>query len=163
MTRDTWTLDLGASASRTGGANTSGIHLREYNLLGTGTSRSVGRSNGVDRSGGEFGFFNDRAFGTAAAVSDNHASNSDGRRDAFGAQLPFRALDTRRAAGLVSDVLHVDLAFPLDAPADIRKVQFLVKTKTSFRGQTRTPQPIDLCATWEERSMAVRGQAGRAP
>lgn len=99
MTRDTWTLDLGASAGRAGGANTSGIHLREYNLLGTGTTLSVGRSNGVDRSGSEFEFFNDRAFGTAAALSYGHASNSDGRRDALAARLPFRALDSRWAAG----------------------------------------------------------------
>jgi len=100
MTRDTWTLDLGASAGRAGGANTSGIHLREYNLLGTGTSLSVGRSNGVDRSGSEFEFFNDRAFGTAAALRYGHASNSDGRSDVISAQLPFRSLDTRWAAGL---------------------------------------------------------------
>jgi outer membrane protein assembly factor BamA len=31
-----------------------------------------------------------------------------------------------------SNVLHVDLAFPLDATGDIRKVQFRVKTKASF-------------------------------
>ena len=28
--------------------------------------------------------------------------------------------------------LHIDLAFPIDATADIKKVQFLVKTRTSF-------------------------------
>jgi hypothetical protein len=100
VTRDTWTLDLGASAGRAGGANSSGIHLREYNLLGTGTSLSVGRSSGVDRSGTEVEFFNDRAFGTAAALRYSHAANSDGRRDALSAQLPFRSLDTRWAAGL---------------------------------------------------------------
>ncbi|MBK6471829.1 MAG: BamA/TamA family outer membrane protein [Betaproteobacteria bacterium] len=112
MTRDTWTLDLGASAGRTGGANTSGVHLREYNLLGTGTTLSVGRSNGVDRSGNEFEFFNDRAFGTAAALSYQHASNSDGRRDAISAQLPFRSLDSRRAAGLrVSNDDRIDAVY----------------------------------------------------
>ena len=31
-----------------------------------------------------------------------------------------------------SNVLHVDLAFPIDASADIKKVQLNVKTKTSF-------------------------------
>lgn len=101
-TRDTWTLDLGASAARAGGANTSGIHLREYNLLGTGTTLSVGRSNGVDRSGSLFEFYNDRAFGTPAALGYSHASNSDGRRDAVSALLPFRSLDTRWAAGVTA-------------------------------------------------------------
>jgi hypothetical protein len=102
MTRDTWTLDLGANAGRSGGANTSGIHLREYNLLGTGTTLSLGHSNGVDRSGNEFEFHNDRAFGTAAAMSYSHATNSDGRRDAVGVLLPFRSLDTRWAAGVTA-------------------------------------------------------------
>ncbi len=112
MTRDTWTVDVGASAGRAGGANSSGIHLREYNLLGTGTTLSVGRSNGVDRSGSEFEFFNDHAFGTAAALRYNHASNSDGRRDALSARLPFRALDSRWAAGLsVSNDDRIDAVY----------------------------------------------------
>jgi Omp85 superfamily domain len=112
VTRDTWTLDLGASAGRAGGANTSGIHFREYNLLGTGTSLSVGRSNGVDRSGSEFEFFNDRAFGSAAALSYSHASNSDGRRDALSALLPFRSLDSRWSAGVaVSNDERIDAVY----------------------------------------------------
>jgi len=36
------------------------------------------------------------------------------------------------ARAAFSNVLHIDLAFPLGAPADIKKVQFLVKTNTSF-------------------------------
>ena len=36
------------------------------------------------------------------------------------------------ARAAFSNVLHVDLAFPLGAPADIKKVQLLVKTKASF-------------------------------
>jgi hypothetical protein len=43
-TRDTWTLDPGLSVGRSGGANSSSINLREYNLLGTGISVSFGRS-----------------------------------------------------------------------------------------------------------------------
>lgn len=99
-TRDTWTLDVGASAGRRGGTNTSGAHLREYNVLGTGTSLSLSRSNSVDRSGSEFGFANDRVFGTPVAISYNYALNTDGRRNEFRVQLPFRSLDTRWAAGL---------------------------------------------------------------
>ena len=36
------------------------------------------------------------------------------------------------ARAAFSNVLHVDLAFPLNTTPDIKKVQFLVKTKTSF-------------------------------
>jgi hypothetical protein len=31
-----------------------------------------------------------------------------------------------------SNVLHVDLAFPLDGDSSVKKVQFLVRTRTSF-------------------------------
>ena len=102
ITRDTWTLDLGASAGRSGGANSSGIHLKEYNLLGTGVSLSVGRSNNVDRSGNEFQFSQERAFGTWTSLSYSHASNSDGRRDAAAVVQPFYALDSRWAGGVTA-------------------------------------------------------------
>lgn len=102
MTRDTWTIDVGASVGRSGGANTSGAQLRDYNLLGTGTSLSVGRSNGVDRSGNEFELSSDHAFGTGIALGLSHAANSDGRRDAISAKRPFRSLDSRWAAGLTA-------------------------------------------------------------
>jgi hemolysin activation/secretion protein len=36
------------------------------------------------------------------------------------------------ARAAFSNVLHVDVAFPLNATSDIKKVQFLVKSKTSF-------------------------------
>lgn len=100
MTRDTWSLDPGFSAGRSGGANSSGIKLREYNLFGTGTTVSFGRSRTVDRSSNEFQFSNSRAFGTWADVSLSLAQNSDGRRDAVSVTRPFYALDTRWAAGI---------------------------------------------------------------
>jgi len=99
-TRDTWSLDPGVSVGRSGGANSSGIHLKEYNLLGTGTAVSIDRSTSVDRSSNEFKFANDRAFGTWMSLSYAHASNSDGRTDAVSVARPFYALDERWAAGI---------------------------------------------------------------
>lgn len=99
-TRDTWSLDPGFSAGRSGGANSSGIHLKDYNLLGSGVSLSIGRSTGVDRSSNEFQFSNDRAFGGWTALNYSLSQNSDGRRDAASIQHPFYALDTRWAAGV---------------------------------------------------------------
>ena len=98
-TRDTWTLDLGASAGRSGGANSSGIGLKEYNLLGTGVSLSISRSNSVDRSGNEFQIANDRSFGSWTSLSYSQARNDDGRRDAVSVVRPFYALDARWSAG----------------------------------------------------------------
>ena len=102
LTRDTWSLEPGASAGRSGGTITSGIHLREHNLLGTGMSVSFGHSKNVDRSSNEFQFSNDRAFGTWTALGVSHASNSDGRRDAVAVVRPFYALDSRWAAGITA-------------------------------------------------------------
>ena len=98
-TRDSWSLDLGLSAGRSGGANSSGLKLREYNLFGTGTSISLGRSKSVDRTSTELQYANARAFGTWAAVDFERASNSDGKRSAASVVRPFYALDARWAAG----------------------------------------------------------------
>ncbi|MEO6031845.1 MAG: BamA/TamA family outer membrane protein [Burkholderiaceae bacterium] len=102
LTRDTWSLDPGVSVGRSGGANSGGVHLREYNLLGTGVSLSLGRSRTVDRSSNEFQFVNDRAFGTWASLGYSHASNSDGQRDAVSLVRPFYALDSRWTAGVTA-------------------------------------------------------------
>ncbi|HSB99731.1 MAG TPA: hypothetical protein VLE45_07435 [Burkholderiaceae bacterium] len=99
-TRDTWSIDFGIRASRSGGANSSGLEFTDRNLLGTGTTLSFGRSNDVDRSSSEFLFANDRAFGTLTSVKYSHAFNSDGSSDAAAIVRPFYALDTRWAAGL---------------------------------------------------------------
>lgn len=102
VTRDTWSLDPGISAGRSGGANSSGFHLKEYNLLGSGTSISFGHSRNVDRSSNEFQFSSDRAFGTWTSIDLSHASNSDGRRDAASVVRPFYALDSRWTAGVTA-------------------------------------------------------------
>ena len=100
VTRDTWSLDLGIRASRSGGKNSSGLQVREYNLLGTGMSLSLGRSHGVDRSSNEFEFANERTFGSRVSSSYRHSTNSDGRSDAAAIVRPFYALDARWAAGV---------------------------------------------------------------
>lgn len=99
VTRDTWSLDVGASVGRQGGASSSGLQVRDYNLLGTGVSVSLGRSKTVDRSGTEFQIANPRAFGSWVSLAYSHAANSDGRRDAASVVRPFYALDARWAAG----------------------------------------------------------------
>jgi hypothetical protein len=100
VTRDTWSLDVGASAGRSGGASSSGWAVREYNLLGTGTSLGLGRSRTVDRASTELSFANERAFGTRTGIAFRHATNSDGRRDEASVQRSFQALDDRWALGV---------------------------------------------------------------
>lgn len=101
-TRDTWSLDPGLSAGRSGGSNSSSVGLKEYNLLGTGVGLSLGHSRNVDRSGNEFSLVNTRAFGSWTSIGLSHASNSDGRRDAVSVVRPFYALDARWAAGVTA-------------------------------------------------------------
>jgi hypothetical protein len=99
-TRDTWSLDPGISAGRSGGATTSGIQLKDYNLLGSGIAVGIGRSSGVDRSSTEFNIANERAFGGSTSLSYSLSSNSDGRRDAAAVAHPYYGLDTPWAAGI---------------------------------------------------------------
>jgi hypothetical protein len=99
-TRDSWTLDVGVSLGRAGGANSGSIQIKEYNLLGTGTSMSLGRSSDVDRTSNVFQIGNNRAFGTWTSLGYSHASNSDGSRDAASIVRPFYELDARWAAGI---------------------------------------------------------------
>ena len=98
-TRDAWTLDPSGSFSRAGGANSTRVGIKEYNLLGSGSFVSLGRSRTVDRSGTVFTFANDNVFGSRTAINFNHAINSDGRSDAVSVLRPFYALDARWAAG----------------------------------------------------------------
>lgn len=100
LTRDAWTLDPGISFSRSGGASSSGIALREYNLLGTGVGISLGRKKTVDRSSNELEIVNDRAFGGWTSIAYSHAANSDGSRNSLSVAQPFYALDAPWSAGL---------------------------------------------------------------
>jgi len=99
VTRDSWSIIPGASVGRAGGENTSGIRLREYNFLGTGTTLGIGHANGVDRSSNQLLFANDRVFGSRTAASLTLASNSDGETYAASVVRPFYSLDATWAAG----------------------------------------------------------------
>ena len=101
-TRDTWSLDLGVSAGRSGGANSSSLRLKEYNLLGTGVTLGLAHSNNVDRSSNELEFLNERVFGTWTSIGYSLAQNSDGRLQQASVERPFYELDARWAAGVTA-------------------------------------------------------------
>jgi hypothetical protein len=100
LTRDTWTLEPGLALGRSGGENSRSISLREYNLAGTGIQLGIGRSTDVDRSASDFQLAGDRLFGSELAGSLVLSSNSDGERRGLRLAKPFRALDSRWAAGV---------------------------------------------------------------
>jgi outer membrane protein assembly factor BamA len=98
-TRDTWSLEPGASFSRGGGSNTTGLSLREQNFLGTGLSVGVSQGSSVDRSGQEFEISHNQVFGNWTAFSYKTATFSDGSSDSISLMRPFYALDARWALG----------------------------------------------------------------
>jgi outer membrane protein assembly factor BamA len=99
-TRDTWTLNPGFNFSRQGGSNSTGLNLKEYNLLGTGIAMGLARTSDVDRSGQEFTFSRNNAFDGWTTVEYTNANFDDGQRNSFTLNRPFYALDTRWAAGV---------------------------------------------------------------
>jgi hypothetical protein len=101
-TRDTWTLDPGIGASRSGGANAGSVSISEGNLFGTGTSIGFGVFRNVDRTGNEFRIANERAFGGRLAAEYSQQSNSDGEFRTLRLAHPFWTLDSRWAAGVVA-------------------------------------------------------------
>ena len=100
LTRDTWSLDLGLSASREGGENKGRIALAEENLLGTGISLGVSYSSDVDRTGTTFNIADTNLFGTRGIASYAYAKNDDGHSQSALLQRPFYALDARWGTGI---------------------------------------------------------------
>lgn len=98
-TRDTWTLDAGVSIGRAGGVNSSSVYLEEYNLLGTGMTVGLNRSDNVDRTGTGFFLTHDRLLGTRVALDYSRSRNSDGSSEALSLLRPFHSLDARWSAG----------------------------------------------------------------
>ncbi|HEU5176726.1 MAG TPA: hypothetical protein VFU24_04680, partial [Burkholderiales bacterium] len=98
-TRDTWSLDVSASASREGGANKGRLSVAEENLLGTGISVGVSYVSDVDRKGTTFNIADSNVLGTRTVASYAYNRNDDGHGQSASLQRPFYALDARWAAG----------------------------------------------------------------
>src|SRR5882762_5374862 len=98
-TRDTWTLEPGASASRAGGVNKTGWSVRDTNALGTGVLIGANRTTDADRTGTQYQVSMPHAFDGWTAIDYSHSRLSDGQSNAISIVRPFYALDTRWAAG----------------------------------------------------------------
>jgi hypothetical protein len=97
-TRDSWSLDLTGSYSRSGGDNKSSFGVKESNLLGTGLSVGFARTSDADRNGNEFEASYNQAFDGWTKIAFDRGRFNDGSRTSFVVDRPFYALDTRRAA-----------------------------------------------------------------
>lgn len=99
-TRDTWSLQPGLSASRTGGANRTNIGFTESNALGSGILVAVNRVSDPDRTGTLYQVSHPHAFDGWTAINYSLSQLSDGENRTMSVNRPFYALDTRWAAGI---------------------------------------------------------------
>jgi hypothetical protein len=115
-TRDTWTLQPGASFSRGGGSNSSGISLTERNLFGTGVLVGYANTSDADRSGRDFEISHNQVFGGWTAFSLRWADYSDGSTQSISLVRPFYALDARWALGAsAAQFDRIDAVYTNDA------------------------------------------------
>jgi outer membrane protein assembly factor BamA len=99
-TRDTWTLQPGLSASRTGGSNKTNVGFTESNALGSGILVGVNRISDPDRTGTLYQVSHPHAFDGWTAINYSLTQLSDGENRTISVNRPFYALDTRWAAGI---------------------------------------------------------------
>ncbi len=106
VTRDTWSLQPGASFSYTGGTSSGSVSLQDHNLLGTGMNFAIARRStsdvstaGASRRGTDLEFSYPLAFDGHTTLAYGHSSFDEGSARTATIDRPFYALDTRWAAG----------------------------------------------------------------
>ena len=97
-TRDVWTLEGGASFSRSGGTNNTSLWVEDTNFLGTGKEVSLSRIGTVDRTSNLVRYRDPNLLGSRVRLTLSHADNSDGGRERFELERPFYSLSSRWAA-----------------------------------------------------------------
>lgn len=101
-THDTWSLQPGFSASRSGGSNRTNFGLTETNAFGTGVLLGVNRFSDADRTGVVYQVSDPHAFDGWTTVNYAYSQLSDGLNRTASVSRPFYALDTRWAAGITA-------------------------------------------------------------
>jgi hypothetical protein len=106
LTRDSWTLQPGASLSYQGGTSSGGLSLQEHNLLGTGTDFSIARRtrSAVSTAGGsrhvvDLDVRYPYAFDGRTIFAYRQSNFDEGSSHSLSLDRPFYALDSRWAAG----------------------------------------------------------------
>ena len=101
ITRDTWTLDVTGSYSRSGGNNKTSFGLKDYNLLGNALRMGYARTSDADRKGNEFEVSYAQAFDGWTNIAYSQGRYDDGKRKLVSILHPFYSLDTRWAGGAI--------------------------------------------------------------
>lgn len=114
LTQDVWTVNGGLSFGRKGGVSSTGFELQDINLLGTGQSLTLRRTDGVDRSESLFRYDDHSVLGSRFQLGLRYSLNSDGGERGIDLGRPFYSLDSRWSAGLsAADDDRVDSLYSL--------------------------------------------------
>lgn len=100
VVRDIWTLNPTASASRSGGENSTSVGVTERNLAGTGQKISFGFFDDADRNGRTFSYTHPYILGDHTRLNLDLEDNSDGDLQSLNLTRPFFELDTRWEASM---------------------------------------------------------------
>jgi hypothetical protein len=114
VTRDAWSTEPDSSLSHSGGETKSGFGLSEDNLLGWGTSVSVGYEQMADRSAVNYTLSSPHVFNSRFAAQLAYADKTDGTDKIIEIAKPFYALSTRWAYGVSSQTISQTQAIRFD-------------------------------------------------
>lgn len=96
---DVWTLSPGFSYGRKGGANHSGVEIKDTNLFGWGKTLAFSRDSNVDRTSWLFNYNDPNLLGTWWTLGLDYADSSDGHLHGLSIGRPFYSLGTPWSVG----------------------------------------------------------------
>jgi len=99
VTRDVWTLGVGAGFTREGGDNTLQFSVRDSNFLGTGRLLEAKYTDDAERSSYRLRYHDTGLLGSRVQLRVKLEDRDDGHRRTLDLERPFYALDSRWAAG----------------------------------------------------------------
>jgi hypothetical protein len=102
ITKDVWTLNVGAGLGRGGGVSSTHFQIQDTNFLGLGKSITLVRTSGVDRTESLFRYDDHEVLGSRIQLGLSYSDNSDGGLRRLDLGRPFYSLDTRWSAGLTA-------------------------------------------------------------
>jgi hypothetical protein len=97
--RDVWTLNPGFNFGRSGGTNSTNVHVQEENLLGTGRKVELAWDSNVDSTAWTVSYMDPHFLESFTRLAVSYSDSNDGKSELFSLGRPFYALDTRWAAG----------------------------------------------------------------
>ncbi len=103
ITRDNWSLQPEAYASRTGGESRSGAGFVEGNLLGTGNSAAIEYTEEGDETKYAYSLTTPHLFSSRWRSSIIYAPTNDGVEQRFSLSRPFYSLKATWSAGVFYD------------------------------------------------------------